>query len=270
MTQPDGLTRLAQRADNYSMALKDLIRKARKAALLAREEEWRRGLAAGTAASVEHDCLPLRSTYRSVIDVGANRGQFALYARTRFPAADVYCLEPLSGARSQLTRLFAQDQHVHVIAAAAGSEPGSANINVSKADDSSSLLAPAALQTQRFPGTEVVGVEQVEVQTLDELFASRQLEGPMLLKLDVQGFELEALRGARKLLKRVDTVLTECSFVPFYEGQPLFDEVLNHLRKAGFTLVAGTISSQHKGRWEQGDFVFEKSAAGAGKQAKAA
>ncbi len=149
---------------------------------------------------------------------------------------------------------------MHVIAAAAGAVAGTTAINVSKADDSSSLLPPATLQTQRFPGTEMVGVEEIEVRTLDDLFGAGEIAGPVLLKLDVQGFELEALRGATKLLQRVDTVLCECSFVPFYKGQPLFDDVSDYLRAAGFKLTAGAISSQQAGRWEQGDFVFEKSA----------
>jgi FkbM family methyltransferase len=252
------------------MQVKDVLRKARKAALLAREKEWRRGLLAGVGASVEHDRLSLRSDYGTVIDVGANRGQFALYSRRRFPDAEVYCLEPLAGARSTLTRLFAQDERVHVIAAAAGSKAGTSSINVSKADDSSSLLAPATLQSQRFPGTEMVGVEEIGVRTLDDLFGRRELAGPVLLKLDVQGFELEALRGATGLLERVDTVLCECSFVAFYKGQPLFDDISDYLRAAGFRLTAGAISSQQAGHWEQGDFVFEKATEAAAAMGQAA
>jgi hypothetical protein len=80
----------------------------------------------------------------------------------------------------------------------------------------------------------------------------------VLLKLDVQGFELEALRGATSLLERVDAVLTECSFVRFYEGQPLFEDILACLAPLGFRLSAGAISSRHAGRWEQGDFLFER------------
>jgi hypothetical protein len=80
----------------------------------------------------------------------------------------------------------------------------------------------------------------------------------VLLKLDVQGFELEALRGAERVLASVDTVLTECSFVPFYSGQALFDEVRDFLHERGFRLVGGAISAAHDRRWEQGDFVFDR------------
>jgi FkbM family methyltransferase len=225
---------------------------------LIRVPAWRRGLRAGVAASVEHDALPLRSDYLTVIDVGANKGQFALYARVRFPGAEVYSLEPLPGPRTRLERLFDGNARVHVFAAAAGAAPGSARINVSRADDSSSLLPATTRQLDRFPGTDTVGRESVEIESLDRLLEGVELARPVLLKLDVQGFELEALRGAEEVLASVDTVLTECSFVPFYSGQALFDEIRDFLRERGFGLVGGTISAAHDRRWEQGDFVFER------------
>jgi FkbM family methyltransferase len=193
-----------------------------------------------------------------VIDVGANKGQFALYARVRFPGAEVYSLEPLPEPRARLERLFDGNAHVHVFAAAAGAGPGTARINVSRADDSSSLLPATTRQLDRFPGTDTVGRESVEVKPLDRLLEGVELARPVLLKLDVQGFELEALRGAEEVLASVDTVLTECSFVPFYSGQALFDEVRDFLDERGFRLVGGTISAAHERRWEQGDFVFER------------
>ena len=154
--------------------------------------------------------------------------------------------------------LFAGKSRVHIIPKAAGAETRRARLNVSKQDDSSSLLAMAKLQLQRYPDTGMVSTEEVDVDTLDRLFAETELQGPVLLKLDVQGFELEALKGAGNLLSRVDAVLTEASFVPFYEGQALFDDLNAWLNDAGFRLVAGALSSQHGGRWEQGDFLYER------------
>jgi hypothetical protein len=145
-----------------------------------------------------------------------------------------------------------------VIAAAAGAATGSAQINVSRADDSSSLLPVTSRQLDRFPGTDTVARESVEVKTLDRILEPVELRRPILLKLDVQGFELEALRGAERVLESVDTVLTECSFVPFYSGQALFDEVRDFLGERGFRLVGGAVSAVHDRRWEQGDFVFER------------
>ena len=248
-----------------------VFRKAYKASRLALVPEWRAALRQGIAASIEHDRLPLRRDFGSVIDVGANRGQFALYSKVRFPRAQIYSLEPLSKPRGQMQALFEGEQRLHIIGKAAGETTGVARINVSGQDDSSSLLAMAQMQLKRYPETAMVGTETVEVDTLDAMFGDVELAGPVLLKLDVQGYELQALRGGRELLKHVDAVLTEASFVPFYEGQALFDELNLWLNEAGFHLVAGAMSSQAEGRWEQGDFLYERrEAAPAAVKARAA
>ena len=105
----------------------------------------------GVAATIEHDKLPLEYSYRSVIDVGANRGQFALYARARFPMADVYSLEPLAQPWRRLERMFTGDRHVHVLPVGVGASHGFGNVFVSRADDSSSLLRPSELPSKTFP-----------------------------------------------------------------------------------------------------------------------
>ena len=235
-----------------------VVRKAYKASRLAMVPEWRAALRQGIAATIEHDRLPLRRDFGTVIDVGANRGQFALYSRVRFPEAEVYSLEPLAGPRAKMQALFEGDTRVHVIGKAAGEARGGASLNVSKQDDSSSLLAMTEMQLKRYPDTAMAGTEAVEIDTLDAMFGEMELAGPVLLKLDVQGYELQALRGGRELLDRVDAVLTEASFVAFYEGQALFDELNQWLNEAGFHVVAGAMSAQAGGRWEQGDFLYER------------
>jgi len=240
------------------MSMKQLMRRTAKAVKLGREPLWRRGLRLRVAASIEHDRLPLRRDFRTVIDVGANRGQFALYSRVRFPDATIYCFEPLRAPREKLERLFADDSRVTVFAVAAGAHSGEVMINVSRQNDSSSLLPAADLQAQRFPGTEMVGTEEIAITTLDVASEGLELTSPVLLKLDVQGFELEALRGAAKLLEQVDAVLCECSFVSFYEGQPLFPDIAEFLEQRGFSITAGAISAATERRWEQGDFLFER------------
>ncbi len=243
---------------NLLQVATSFARKLRKAALLSSEPEWRRGLRLRTAATIEHDRLPLHHDYPTVIDVGANKGQFALYSRVRFPRARVYSLEPLSGPRKSMQKLFRSDDAVQLIPFAAGAASGRSRIFVSGRDDSSSLLETTSLQTERFPGTQTVATEDIEVRSLDELFDGSDWDGPVLLKLDVQGFELEALRGGIELLSHVDTVLCECSFVAFYEGQALFEDIQGFLSAQGFYLSGGAISATAANRWEQGDFVFER------------
>ncbi len=168
-----------------------------------------------------------------VIDVGASRGQFALLAAERFPSARIVCFEPLPGPRERIARVLGD--RVEVVGAAAGAETGRARLNVSARDDSSSLLPIGSRQVSEFPGTAVSDEVEVRVTTLDEALPG-ELARPCLLKIDVQGFELEVLKGAEETLKSVDEALIECSFVELYSGQPLADEVIGQMVGSGFRL----------------------------------
>ena len=80
-----------------------------------------------------------------------------------------------------------------------------------------------------------------------------------MFKLDVQGFELEALRGCESLLGRFEHVYCECSFVPLYEGQALADEVIAWLRERGLRLVGVyNLACDREGQAVQADFLFER------------
>jgi FkbM family methyltransferase len=208
-------------------------RKGLKLARLLREPDFRAPLRHGVAATVEHDSVPF-GEYRAVIDVGAGRGQFAVYSLHAFPAARIVSFEPVPSSYATAARAVAGSKRVDLRPEAVGAAPATASIHVTADGDSSSLRKPTGEQTRRFPGTD--GVERVEVKvvTLDE--AISDLPRPTLLKLDLQGGELDALRGAERLLGSIDEVFVECSFVELYEGQALADQVICHLRDRGFAL----------------------------------
>jgi FkbM family methyltransferase len=207
---------------------------------------------------VEHDALPLRHDLRTVIDVGANRGQFTLYALARFASAHIIAFEPLPGARQHMTRLFEGEDRVEVIPLALGETEGEVVMHLSAREDSSSLLPIGGRQVSTYPGTEEVGTTRAYVRTLDSVLADRELMRPALLKVDVQGYELPVLRGAEQTLRSFEQILIEASFVELYEGQALFPDISQHLEAHGFRLVAGHIStSDTLGRWLQGDFLYE-------------
>lgn len=85
------------------------------------------------------------------------------------------------------------------------------------------------------------------------------LDGPILLKLDVQGYEKEVLKGASEFIKRVDYLLFEASFVSMYEGEPLFEEMHDFVRGLGFRLVGPVGSLQtDKEQIVQMDMLYKK------------
>ena len=73
------------------------------------------------------------------------------------------------------------------------------------------------------------------MRKLDEYADQMELSSKTLLKIDVQGYEDRVLRGARKVLRKVDYVLVEVSVAPLYEGQAQFDPIYSFLLDSGFS-----------------------------------
>jgi FkbM family methyltransferase len=236
-----------------------LIGKCIKLAAILRERSWRQTLRRHrVAAGVEHTAaLRALRSHRVVVDIGANRGQFALVARWLFPKAQIFSFEPLPGPASRFRAIFASDARVYLHEAAIGPESGNATIHVSRLDDSSSLLPITKRQNDLFPGTAEAGTATIKVGQLGEFVKEEQIEAPALLKLDVQGYELQALRGCESLLHRFDHVYVECSFVELYAGQALAHEVVAWLEARGYRL-SGTYNMTHdaSGREVQADVLF--------------
>jgi len=209
------------------------------------------------AAGVEHESMLSSLACRTVLDIGANRGQFALVARRLFPEAWIFSFEPLPGPAARFRAVFAGDAQVKLYEAAIGPERGETTIHISNRDDSSSLLPITAKQDALFPGTAEIGTTTVRVGPLHDFVSEDRIESPALLKLDVQGFELQALQGCESLLQRFAYVYAECSFVELYGGQALADEVIAWLRQRGFRLRGVyNMTYDDAGRAVQADFLF--------------
>jgi len=206
--------------------------------------------------SAEHQCV-LTDDLRTEVDIGANRGQFSLAVRQWAPGARVIAFEPLSEAAATFRKIFGGDSKVTLHQVAIGPSVGEVEIHVSKADDSSSLLPIASLQTELFRGTEEIGTETVRVGRLSDFVSPEEILSPALLKLDVQGYELKALQGSSGLLPEFDRILVECSFAELYRGQAMADDIIGYLADLDFRLRGVyNLSYDQNGRAIQGDFLF--------------
>lgn len=234
------------------------LTRVRKVAAALGEPSYRRALRMNVLAATDHRIPGIRAhDYRTVLDVGASRGQFALVARAMWPQCRIVCFEPLPEAVAKLKQVFAGDRNVVVWETALGARTALSTLNVSGRDDSSSLL-PIGRQAQEFPGTAAAGVLEVPVNRIDAYIDDDCL-APILLKMDVQGYELEVLRGAGDKLDRVDSVLCECSFVELYDGQPLIGAVVSFLSERGFRLeFVATPHRSASGHQLQTDIFFRR------------
>lgn len=236
------------------LACQQLMR-ARKFAAALRHRRWWHPLRLGVAPSLEFSTVDFAFDHRTVIDVGAGRGQFALFARDRFPEATVYALEPGRNAFATLSQVHTGDALVRPIRVAVGDQAGGGTLHVTADSDSSSLL-PLGQQPRVFPGSDEVRTEEIEIARLDDVLPG-DWPRPALLKIDVQGAELRVLRGATRTLGGVDEVLVEVSFRPLYVGQDRADAVVRFLGEHGFRLVAEHPAGRDKrGHAVQADVRF--------------
>ncbi len=176
-----------------------------------------------------------------VIDVGGNLGQFAglLRDRVRYRGA-LITVEPIPAMAQALQRRFANDPRWALAACALGEQPGRAMLNVMQGHELSSLLQPSNAATDRLDKFNRLQQQmEVEVSTLGKLLREHPLaQGArnVYLKLDVQGYELQVLRGAHDALSRIVALQAEASVIPLYAGVPSYHELMRDIDAMGFQL----------------------------------
>lgn len=208
-------------------------------------------------AGVEHQAV-LNRSLSTVVDIGANRGQFALAVRA-ISGAKVVSFEPLPVAAKVFQNIFSDDSSVRLHVVAIGEKSEKKQIHLSARDDSSSLLEIGEAQPSFFPGTHEVGTLEVRVGTLDEFISKEEIVRPAMLKLDVQGFELQALAGCKSLISNFDYIYCECSFVELYKEQKLAADVIEYLHNLGF-IFSGIYNPSYDcdGNCIQADLLFNQ------------
>lgn len=222
--------------------------------------EGRAALRRGVLPAFEHQAILRALGPALVADVGANRGQFSLDVRCAVPDARVVAFEPLAAEAAIYREIFATTPTHVVHRVALGAQSGSGVLHLSAARASSSLLPIGERQSQLFPGTHAVGTEAVDVRTLDDFARELDSDEPALLKIDVQGGELDVLSGAEATIGLFRWIYLEMSFVELYDGQPLADAIVAELRARGFNLVATGVPWIKGGRPVQVDALFERRA----------
>ena len=177
----------------------------------------------------------------TVFDVGANEGQTAVEFLRHFPRARIYSFEPAPAAFQTLRAFAASHPRVTAVNTALGHLPGPAEFHENAFAQASSFL-PAAARSGDYFGPEVLGCRRkitVEVTTLDAFCRSEAIGTLDLLKLDVQGFELNVLKGAAGFLAagNIGCLVLELNFAPLYEGQAAFQDVAGLLGSHRYDLT---------------------------------
>jgi FkbM family methyltransferase len=209
----------------------------------------------GTAAGVEH-IRALRSLKMGTcLDVGANAGQFSVLVRHMFPQADIIAFEPLAEA-ADCFALIMKGKNATLHRTALGATNGECILHVTDRADSSSLLSPGEGEARAF-GVREARAERVSVARLSDLVRVAECKRPIFMKIDVQGGELDVLKGCGDALSAIDWVYVEVSYVTLYSGQPLASDIVRFLIERGFKLrgVFNQAETRAYGA-TQADFLF--------------
>lgn len=217
---------------------------------------WR-ALVLGVAPTVEHLNVLRRLAVDRIVDVGANRGQFSLACRLALPNVPIFAFEPIPKEAAVFRESHKGYNHLQLLEIALGEAESVATLHLSRSPDSSSLL-PITQQSDYFRETDEVGTLVVPVKTLDHVSLGWPRSRRQLLKVDVQGFELNVLRGATRFLSDCIYVYVECSELELYQGQALRTEVEHFLRTHGFHLSSRHNEHYHNGELIQADYLFER------------
>jgi FkbM family methyltransferase len=172
-----------------------------------------------------------------VFDVGANVGQFGKLLRISGYSGRIVSFEPVNSAYAQLSSAAANDQNWIAIPFALGSTEEQATININRNSDMSSIRTLREDHAKAH-GFESNGTQTIRIVRLDDVFDKYAISGDrVLLKLDVQGYEDEVLKGAIASFDRIVAVQTEMSIVPTYSEQKDIGATINDLNRAGFDLI---------------------------------
>ncbi len=178
----------------------------------------------------------------TVLDIGANTGQFAREIRQRLPEAQIYSFEPLKGPFQTLETSFRKDPKFKAFNYALGDMEGEVEMHKSVYSPSSSLLPMSDTHKELFPHTKENTQEKIIIKRLDDVAKNLELEKEVLIKVDVQGFEQKVLDGGIQAFGQAKALIIEVSFLELYKDQPSFDTLYQKLKSLGF---------EYKGSLEQ-------------------
>jgi FkbM family methyltransferase len=171
-----------------------------------------------------------------ILDIGAHKGDVADELSQLYHPDFIAMVEPLPQMAAMLRKKsYARNQRV--FECALGWHAGTAQLNVLASPASSSIfkVTPGCDELWKRP-MHTVEVLEVPMRALDDIFYECELSFLDLLKIDVQGYEIEVFRGGRETLNKTQGIVVEVSFFEHYRDQPQFIQVYEFLKDAGFEL----------------------------------
>ena len=196
---------------------------------------------------------------RTIIDAGASIGDISQKLTEMFPLATVHAIEPYPPFHAHLEKLAIKNKSIRPAKLALSDGNGSKFLQVNKSEGTNSLLRSneegKAIYGDLLSTT---GEIKVKTQMLDDFIHENSIEQVDLLKLDLQGGEINAVKGAKETLGkgRVKSILCEVMFRKCYERQSEWGELVNEIMDHGFVLYNFFDPQYVNGQLCQADGLF--------------
>jgi FkbM family methyltransferase len=169
------------------------------------------------------------------LDVGASVGQTGFALRAGGYRGRIVSFEPQTEAFRELARVAGNDDAWECRKVAIGDRRSNVQVNISSNSWSSSLLPMSERHRRASPGSAYADSEEVQLFRLDDLRAELvRKDDRLYLKLDVQGYEAQAIAGAAETLRQTVVVEAEVSLVELYAGQALMSDFVTLMRGHNF------------------------------------
>lgn len=185
-----------------------------------------------------------------VLDIGSAKGYWSLRAATRWKTAQFHMIDPLVESEPSLKEICQKHDRFHYLLMAVGNRTGTVTMNVTPDFDGSSALD--------YPGADPARQRQIPLDTIDNLMAAGKLPPPQLVKIDVQGFEMQVLQGGQKLFESAEVFIIETNLYRFMPECPLLHEIVAYMAERGYRIFdfAGTLRRPYQNDLAQVDVVF--------------
>lgn len=194
----------------------------------------------------------------TLIDIGASSGEFTSNVLLFNDGVRAFLFEPVKKAFKDLNRKYGSNKLIRLYNLAIGGQDGEVQFYENDYYFSSSILSMNDDHKAEFPQTSKFQSRIVKMAKLSSIVDVNDIQRPLLIKIDVQGYEREVISGAKSILSIADFLIIEVSFHELYSQQPLFDEIYTLLKDLGFNFKGNLyqIYSSKSSKVLQADALF--------------
>lgn len=188
---------------------------------------------------------------RVIFDVGANIGEFTNDLVQRFQKSIYHCFEPDPRLYKQLSNRFLGNDHIFIVQKGCGESEQTETLFLNENSTINSIVP------RNFQKNTTVRTETIDIITLSNYLENTGLEKIDLLKIDVEGFEMQVLRGLKEHIARVSLVLVESRFSDYTLSGTRFEQINDFMTQNGFEFFClYDYTAPQKQRFDYGDVLF--------------